>query len=148
MQPSDIRFTESSIFTRFSVNGEPVYLEETFRELLNGSCTVDGIAYIEVVFVNGLWWVLYGNKRLFLYKKLQRLGIVTTIPVIVQPWGSFQVQERFGKRYTTQCNGLHIQCVEKKEVRTSAVERIRSMIGSWCQKRCLNPNYYLTSDDY
>jgi len=147
MQSSDIRYTQSSIFTRFTVNGEPVYLEGTFRELLNGRLTADAIECIEVVFKYGVWWVLSGNKRLFMYKKLQKLGIICSIPVIIRQWSSFQVRKLFKRRHTTQCSGRHIECVEKENVVTGADVRIRQMRKSWCQKRRLDPDCYLTSDD-
>ena len=65
LRPSDIRYTQDSIKQSFT-DGTP--LEETFTALARGQLTVDQIVCIACVKLNGDYWVIHGNRRLYLYQ--------------------------------------------------------------------------------
>ena len=81
LRPSDIRFTQDSIGSRFT---DGSYISNTFHDLLFGLKSTDDIDDIEVVQQDGVWWAITGNRRLYVYRRLQDLGVVTTIPVRVR----------------------------------------------------------------
>ena len=64
LRPSDIRFTQDSIKQSFT-DGTP--LKKTFTDLARGRITLDDIECIACVF-NGDYWVIHGNRRLYLYQ--------------------------------------------------------------------------------
>lgn len=80
MAPSEIRFTQDSISEQFR-SGQS--LENTFRQLLNGQTSVASIGALQVVYYEGKYWVVSGNRRLYLYRKLQEKGRLSTVPVVV-----------------------------------------------------------------
>ena len=63
--PSDIRFRQSSISDHFR-NGEN--LINVFTDLVNGDLEIDDIDDITCVLWNSEYWVIHGNRRLFLYQ--------------------------------------------------------------------------------
>ena len=78
LSPSDIRFTQDSIAGRFYDGRD---LSVTFQALLSGRLTVDVITPIQVAYIDGLYWARTGNRRLYLYRELESLGVIQTIPV-------------------------------------------------------------------
>ena len=65
LKPSQIRFTQDSIADHFS---DGTMLVDTFTELVTGQKTVDDIETIGCMQYKGKYWVVYGNRRLFLFK--------------------------------------------------------------------------------
>ncbi|XP_062601389.1 uncharacterized protein LOC134263090 [Saccostrea cucullata] len=102
MRPSQIRYTHDSIQANFR-NGTP--MEETFRQLVFQKIQVDSLPMIEVTQHNGYWYVVRGNRRLFLLKKLERLGRVTTVQMVNKPFDS----DVFNRQNTTRNMGLSIR---------------------------------------
>ena len=82
--PSSIRFTQDSISEQFERDSGET-LEETFRQLLYGETSVEAVSMIKVVWCKGTYWVTSGNKRLYLYRRLQEKGRLSTVPVAVRP---------------------------------------------------------------
>ena len=80
LRPSKIRYSRNSISSKFGDG--TLTLVDTFEELLTGEITVDDIEHIEVVKWNGNWRTYTGDRRLFLFKKLEELGIVSHISVV------------------------------------------------------------------
>ena len=78
LKPSEIRFTRDKIESEFA-NGRK--LTDTFEELLYKRIPTKFIEDIEVVYVDGAWWALTGNRRLYLYKRLEKLGVISKISV-------------------------------------------------------------------
>lgn len=123
LNPNDIRYTQNSISGQFS-NG--LAIETTFYDLLNGFLSPDSIASIEVVMCNGTWWALTGNRRLFLYKQLEELGLVDTIPVVQRSPDRSGVMNQLRRRMTTRDNGYSIRCRQP-----TAQVSIDSMTLNW-----------------
>jgi len=105
-------------------------LTVTFRELLYCHRTVDDIPAIEVVedSEEQQWWAVCGNRRLYLYKMLQELGIVTTVPVVVRSGG--RGRYLFNKRHTTKKYGrsIHIRNSEDR-----CIVKLDNIVEEWKQ---------------
>lgn len=122
LSPSDIRFTQDSVGGRFS---DGSYISKTLEQLLYGGITVDEIAPIEVVRHEGLWWALTGNRRLYLYRKLEDLGVVTSVPVVKMSLDAWHTRNAFNNRMTTDCDGLSCECrqMQAENIMTGIVMR-------------------------
>lgn len=83
---------------------------DTLEDLLYGRITVDDdLPLIEVVREDGKWWALTGNRRLYLYRKLEELKVIHTIPVVAVSLDSDDVQRQLMRRKTTDCEGVSIR---------------------------------------
>lgn len=123
LRPGNIRFTQDSVGSRFT---DGRFVSDTFHQLLDGRISVDDIPAIETVVDGGEWWAVTGNRRLYVFRLLETLGVVQTIPVDVMSMGSYDVRRRFGDRKTTPCEGRTI------EMRQSEAERrINQAIREW-----------------
>ena len=86
--PRDIRFTQDSISEAFGDRGDqapidPETIEDTFRKLLYGDVSVNSLRKISVVRKDNRMWVVSGNRRLYVFKKLQEHGRISTVPINV-----------------------------------------------------------------
>ena len=77
-KPSQLHFSQDSISCKFR-NGTDIL--QTFRKLANGSLFPDDIEPIQARIHNGKLTVFEGNRRLFLYKKLESVGLIRDVPV-------------------------------------------------------------------
>ena len=107
LRPTEICFTQDSVAGSFS-DGRS--LADVFEQLLYKRLTPDDLGAIEVVKENGLWMALTGNRRLFLYRKLEKLGVISTIPVWVRKLDDGNVRDRLGHRQTTKSYGQSVRC--------------------------------------
>ena len=71
--PSDIRFRQNSISDYFRNGGD---LIDVFTDLVNGDLEIDDIDDITCVLWNSEYWVIHGNRRLFLYQVYSFLFIL------------------------------------------------------------------------
>lgn len=108
MSPRDILFTQDSIKCTFT--DDRTTLEQTFRQQLNGESTVADIEPIEVVEdEDGRWWAISGNRRLFIYKILERFDIIGEICVKILDINDDVTRRLFRKRHTTTTGGTSIR---------------------------------------
>ena len=105
LSPAEIRYTQDSIKNKFR-NGR--LLSYTFAQLLYSRLSVSSLEDIECVQKDGHWWALSGNRRLYVYKKLQEAGKIVNITVRQRSLALSAVE--FAKRLTTKCSGLSITC--------------------------------------
>ena len=123
LRPSEVRFTQDSIAGRFQ---DGRYLSLTFEQLLDGVITTDDIEDMEVVYTDENWWALTGNRRLYIYRRLQELGVISTVSVRVKSLNERGVANRFNNRHTTENDGKDIVC------RQPQAERIMNgMVEKW-----------------
>lgn len=108
LRPSKIRFSQGSIGCRFS-NGTP--LTCVFAHPISGSLKVTDLPGIEVLSMNGHWWTVTGNRRLFLYRKLEEVGVVETISV--QKSWMCPTSDLFKRKFTNVCGGKKVSCRQK-----------------------------------
>ena len=71
LRPSDIEFSQNSIGNRF--HGGDILLR-VFKKLVLGDLTPNDLPYIKVRWYDGGWMAFKGNRRLFLYLKLEEEG--------------------------------------------------------------------------
>lgn len=87
--PTCIRFTHDSISPRFSCGR---LVEDTFQELLTGRTLPRAIPRLTVVWHKEAWFAYCGNRRLFVFQRLEQLGALASIEVdrstnkMLQPW--------------------------------------------------------------
>src|SRR6218665_3910288 len=125
MRPSDILYTQDSIGGRFT---DGRYLSDVFEQLLNRRISVEELGVIEIVEESFLYWALTGNRRLYLYQKLENLGQVSTIPVRELSLSDFWVRQRLAERKTTTSDGIMIK-MRQPEADLNinrAIDRLRS----------------------
>jgi len=125
LAPSEIRFTQDSIQAEFGRDvGQS--LEETFRELLYGVTSVEEIRKLSVVKYQKNHWVVSGNRRLYLYHKLQSVGSISEISVNVIPIN----MERFNAMKTTENNGMSVR-VRGKSGGALFEARLNEIVRQW-----------------
>jgi hypothetical protein len=80
LKPSDICFSQAEINNVFDKNSCHPYknLGETLDELVEGRCKISDIPSISVKRMNGKW-VTADNRRLWVFRHLEKLGKCTTI---------------------------------------------------------------------
>ena len=127
LRPSKIRYCQDTIGSRFS--DRRLTLANTFRELLYGDIMVDDIECIEVVSWEGNWWTYTGNRRLYLYKRLEDLGIISHISVLKQKLIDPDIRHKW--KFTTKCNGESIKCRQGGET-TIKIDRLTD---TWMKSR-------------
>ena len=82
LKPSEILFTHSVINERFTGCGK--LLNETLQEIIDNKTSINDIPKIKVFYVNSGKNIIYmseNNRRLWVFKELQRNGILDTINV-------------------------------------------------------------------
>ncbi|XP_070533431.1 uncharacterized protein [Ptychodera flava] len=121
LRPSQIYFLHDSIDCRFR-DGTP--LLKTFEELLYGEKSVSNIQIIAVFHWKGQWWIYAGHRRLFLYKRLEELGILAEITVR-KVW---KVNwEAVNKKMTTQNGGTSVEIRNDHNFDV----KLRDVINKW-----------------
>lgn len=82
LKPSDIHFSQDSISNTFGKKTQHrnTYIGETLDELINGTATVFSIPTISVFTHKGKWFTS-DNRRLWVFRKAEELGILRSIPV-------------------------------------------------------------------
>ena len=80
-------------------------LFQTLMSLKNRTITPHGLPRIDVMDRRGKYYVVNGNRRLYLYKLLEHYGIVQTVPVNVVP-----LDTRFftSSKFTTKNDGAGV----------------------------------------
>src|SRR6218665_224049 len=104
--PRKIRYTQDSIKEEFT---DGRHMSDTLEALLYSHLSVDDLEPIEVVREYGKWWALTGNRRLYLYRKLEELGVIHTITVVTASRDNDWVQNQLMRRKTTDCEGVAIR---------------------------------------
>lgn len=102
MRPSSLRFTHDSISTSFQ-DGHT--LEETLRMVLNGEIPVQRIPPLVVMYQYGVWYVVRGNRRLYLYQLLEKHGKLYQVPVLKKNFDPYV----FSQQNTTTNGGRSVR---------------------------------------
>ncbi|KAK3612470.1 hypothetical protein CHS0354_032086 [Potamilus streckersoni] len=84
LQPSHIRYSQDSINNYFDSKSihSNIRIGETLDDLCEGRCRIEDIENISVVKKDGMWFTA-DNRRLWVFRNLERLGKCTKIPVYV-----------------------------------------------------------------
>lgn len=104
LKPSEVRFTHDQITAHFT-DGRT--LMSTFIALLYekveirlGGIDVPPIEVMQTSEYEGgkevkLWYVVNGNRRLFIFRKLEKCGAITTMQVIARKYDSIEMDKHF-----------------------------------------------------
>lgn len=77
LTPSEIFYTQDSIDSQFRTGQN---IGDCLDKLVKGDLTVSSFPTISVCLENGKWWT-QDNRRLWVFKQLERLGMSVNIPV-------------------------------------------------------------------
>jgi hypothetical protein len=85
LAPSEIRFSQDSISNSFgdSTHHAGQYIGETLDEIVRNPDTADLIPNISVFNIDGTW-ITSDNRRLWVFKKAEELGILRSIDVSIK----------------------------------------------------------------
>ena len=105
--PSELRYTQNSIKHSFS-NG--VNLENSLWRLLRNvnevQSRIENVPKMRVVeYETGVYYVVSGNRRLYLFQKMESAGIIKDVEVIAVPIDT----TRFARQHTTACEGKYVK---------------------------------------
>lgn len=100
LSPSEIRYFQDSISNKFT---DGTSLTSTFALLLDGQLSVSSLPAMGCFWMNGSWYAVSGNRRLFLYKHLEDAGVLDTVTVS-------RARGYNSRKFTTKCNGLDVRC--------------------------------------
>ena len=103
LAPSEIRYSQNSISNRFraDTNGIRQHIGETLDEIVRNPDTADRIPNISVFNKDGKWFAL-DNRRLWVFKKAEELGILSSIDVYV----TYEIDY---SKFTTPCDGKYVR---------------------------------------
>lgn len=99
MRPSHLRFTHDSVGNTFSDGNR---LEDTFRELLYEECRVPPLVTMRY---DNEWFVVRGNRRLYLLQKLEEVGKLTKVEVVIRKFD----KQLFKRQFTSRNMGIVIR---------------------------------------
>jgi hypothetical protein len=104
LTPSEIRYSQDSISNTFRARTSHAgqYIGETLDEIVRDPDTVDLIPNISV-FKKGVKkkWFTSDNRRLWVFKKAEKLGIISYIDVYV----TYGIED---SKFTTTSNGKYV----------------------------------------
>ncbi|KAJ1399087.1 hypothetical protein B484DRAFT_320227, partial [Ochromonadaceae sp. CCMP2298] len=120
INPSVVRFTHSRVRPYFTGCGKRI--EETIAEIVEGLITISDLPLITVIESDGQLYSL-NNRRLYVIKHIQNLGLISTVEVFVKP-----ALEREQKKYVPERCSL--QCrVMKEHVGVEGEEEVGEVEG-------------------
>ena len=130
LKPSDIRYTHDEITAHFT-DGRS--LLSTFKSLLYGKIEIrqggDGVPPIEVMQVEEkgqkLWFVVNGNRRLYIFRRLEKCGALKSMQVVARRYDSIEMD----KHFSTRNLGQTISITNDATIR----EKMGKEIKSWRQ---------------
>lgn len=100
MDPSEIRYSQDSIYC----NSGPQRIGVTLDDLCEGKMSVSDLPRITVCKKDGKWYTA-DNRRLWMFKHMERLGKLNYIEVCV---GSFSIDIGSSK-FTTSNDGKSVE---------------------------------------
>ena len=103
LAPSVIRFSQDSISNTFADNTYHAgqYIGGTLDEIVRARDTADRILNISVSNKGGTWFTS-DNRRLWVFRKAEKLGILSSIYVDV-------TSEIYYSKFTTTCGGRYVR---------------------------------------
>ncbi|KAL3847861.1 hypothetical protein ACJMK2_018844 [Sinanodonta woodiana] len=120
MRPSQIRYTNDIIFAHFQ-DGTPMFA--TFKDILFGRVQIKygGVPPIEVMKNENLYWVVNGNRRLYVFKNLEKCGAITMMPVLERRYDTVEIDKHFSTRNMGRSvavlNDIHIEKKMEEQVK-------------------------------
>ena len=108
IKPSRIRFTLRNIPDYFGEGANYQRLGDAFRQLLYGEKNIESIGYkITVVIHEGHYWIMSGSRWLYIFRRLEECGRISTIHALVKPFDMEKV-DRLHIQYILNCEIEHV----------------------------------------
>lgn len=92
MRPSEIRFTHDSIQSSFR-DGRSI--TETFREILLQNLVIEDLPLMELMEYGSEWFVVRGNRRLFMFQELEKRGYLQEVKVHLKTFDPVIFQSQY-----------------------------------------------------
>ncbi|XP_006815541.1 uncharacterized protein LOC102808008 [Saccoglossus kowalevskii] len=125
LRPSQIYFLHDSIDCRFQ---DKTDMLDTFRQLLYKEINPTAIQPIAVFDKNDKLWVYAGNRRLYLFRKLEQLGVVEYITA----WRVQKVDpDKWAKRNTTNNGGRSVSIRNAPQFE----DKMQKIVREWKSKK-------------
>ncbi|XP_077870169.1 uncharacterized protein LOC144363093 [Saccoglossus kowalevskii] len=125
LRPSQIYFLHDSIDCRFQ---DKTNMLETFRQLLYKEINPAAIQPIAVFDKNDKWWVYAGNRRLYLFRKLEEYGVVKYITA----WKVRKIDpDEWKKRNTTTNGGRSVSIRNARQFEA----KMQNIVREWRSNR-------------
>ena len=126
LRPSDIRYTHDQITAHFN-DGRTML--STFVGLLYGKIGIKfgdkDVSPIEVMQTEEksqkVWYVVNGNRRLYVFKKLQKCGAITNMQVVARKYDALEMD----KQFLTRTQGRTISVVNDSALNTKMAAEVR-----------------------
>ncbi|XP_041354564.1 uncharacterized protein LOC121372333 isoform X1 [Gigantopelta aegis] len=128
--PSKLLHAQDSIQHRFR-DGRT--LDSSLRDLLRYPNPEDRLPRMDVMTYGGKHFVVDGNRRLYLLKKLEAAGLVNTVSVNMLPFDFYY----FNRKHTTDCEGVSIRIRND----FSMESKIRNIIQQHMQDKSKNEQH-------
>ena len=101
-RPSELLHAQDSIQHRFR-DGRT--LDSSLKDLVKYPKPEDRLPCMDVMTYDGKYFVVDGNRRLLLLKKLESAGLVNSVSVYMMPFDRLYFQ----RKHTTNCGGVSIR---------------------------------------
>ena len=126
IKPSEIRYTHDQITTHFT-DGRTML--STFVGILYGKIGIKfgnkDVPPIEVMQTEekhqNVWYVVNGNRRLYVFKKLQKCGAITNMQVVARKYDSLEMD----KQFLTRTQGRTISVVNDSALNSKMAAEVR-----------------------
>jgi hypothetical protein len=118
MKPSELRFTHDSVKGDFQ-DGHS--MDETLKQVIDGTIPISRIPPLVVMYYQGAWYVVRGNRRLYLYQKLESNGKLRYVKVLQKNFD----EKLFNRQYTSKNKGLSVRLRGDKYLE----DRLNRIIG-------------------
>ncbi|CAH1786235.1 unnamed protein product, partial [Owenia fusiformis] len=141
ISPNDVFYSQSSIKATFT--DERYSLEETFISLVRNEVAVATLPKLEVAMIDGKFWVTSGNRRLYLFKILNKWGLCDIIKVKVKTTINEYV---FTQRFTTNNGGTTVKVRGKKNMTNKLNQIAKKYISSRYSDETFTDGSYTDSE--
>ncbi|XP_078605200.1 uncharacterized protein LOC144878468 [Branchiostoma floridae x Branchiostoma japonicum] len=111
LAPSEIYFSQDSISSLVHVSphgGGKIPILKALEGILRGVIDVERIVTFDVVRVEGKFFALSGNRRLYIYRTLQKVGFLSSVKVTLYPLELFHM-DWLSMKFTTTSEGETVQ---------------------------------------
>lgn len=126
MRPSELRFTHDSVSCKFTDGNT---LEHTFKMMLYDELHIGHGEMPPLVAMryNNEWFVVRGNRRLYLLQKLEAVGKFTTVKVVKREFE----EVLFNRQFTSQNMGRSIRIRGDPNIEF----KLRQIINNWRESK-------------
>ncbi|OWF40553.1 hypothetical protein KP79_PYT19987 [Mizuhopecten yessoensis] len=123
MYPSDLRYTHDSVSCRFS-NG--FCLEETFEKILYDEVRMYDLPCLVAMPYQGKWFVVRGNRRLYIYKQLESAGKISKVDVKCVAFES----DLFYRQFSTENSGRSLRIRSRPSMEQHLTQIVRTWVSN------------------